>query len=369
VRFKRKAVRYGAVTKPPVVREKPEAGTHSLLLLTPSNPSGSSAARFSRRDGCTIYFGDALNLYDRWDKPTVIVSDGAYGLGSFPGDPPTCAGVADWYRPHIDAWTRHALASTTLWFWNSELGWATVHPLLVASGWEYRCCHVWDKGIGHIAGNANTKTLRKFPVVTEVCVQYVKRTYFEAQGMRMTMQEWLRHEWIRAGLPLWKTNLACGVKNAATRKYFTSDHLWYYPPPDAFAALVHYANAHGRPAGKPYFSLDGQRPLTGTEWATMRAKFTCSAGVTNVWRENAVRGIERLKDQSQCIHMNQKPLRLLDLCIRASSEEGDVVWEPFGGLCSATLAAHRLKRRAFAAECVARFYEIAVQRLENYDVF
>ena len=51
------------------------------------------------------------------------------------------------------------------------------------------------------------------------------------------------------------------------------------------------------------------------------------------------------------------------------SDEGDVVWEPFGGLCSATLAAHRLKRRALAAESVSEFYQIALRRLENYDVF
>ncbi len=325
--------------------------------------------RVYRRGGCSIYLGDVLDFYPRWERPSVIISDGAYGLGSFPGDPPTSAGLEDWYRPHVEAWRKFALPSTTLWFWNSELGWATVHPLLAKAGWEYRCCHVWDKGIAHIAGNANTKTLRKFPVVTEVCVQYVKRTYFEAQGMRMTMQEWLRHEWIRAGLPLWKTNHACGVKNAATRKYFTADHLWYFPPPEAFDALVRYANQHGKPSGRPYFSIDGKRPLTGEEWCQMRAKFTCSAGVTNVWREPAVRGIERLKEESQCIHMNQKPLKLLERCINASSDPGEVIWEPFGGLCSATLAAHRLKRRAYAAESVAEFYQIAVRRLENYDVF
>lgn len=322
-----------------------------------------------RRDDCAVYLGNVLDFYSDWKRPTVIISDGAYGLASFPGDPPTSAGLEEWYRPHIDAWTRCALPSTTLWFWNTELGWATVHPLLMTTGWDYRCCHVWDKGIAHIAGNANTKTLRKFPVVTEVCVQYVKRTYFEAQGMRMTMQEWLRHEWIRAGLALWKTNGACGVKNAATRKYFTADHLWYFPPPDAFDALVRYANARGKPAGRPYFSIDGRRPLSGEEWSKMRAKFTCCSGVTNVWREPAVRGIERLKDENQCIHMNQKPLKLLEQSVRASSDEGDVIWEPFGGLCSATLAAHRLKRRACAAESIEDFYQIAVRRLENYDVF
>ena len=321
------------------------------------------------RDDAAIHLGDVRDHYARWTPPTVIVSDGAYGLGSFPGDPPTIAGLDEWYRPHIEAWTRHALPETTLWFWNSELGWATVHPVLVAAGWEFRNCHIWDKGIAHIAGNANTKTLRKFPVVTEVCVQYVKKTYFESGGVRMTMQEWLRYEWIRAGLPLWKTNDACGVKNAATRKYFTADHLWYFPPTEAFEALARYANTHGKPSGRPYFSRDGKRAVSGGEWARMRAKFTCKAGITNVWNEPAVRGIERLKENNQCIHMNQKPLRLLEMIIRASSDEGDVVWEPFGGLCSATIAAHKLRRRALAAECVPEFFNIAVKRLDNYDVF
>ena len=200
-------------------------------------------------------------------------------------------------------------------------------------------------------------------------MQYVKKTYFEHSGVRMTMQEWLRYEWIRAGLPLWKTNDACGVKNAATRKYFTADHLWYFPPPDAFDAFVRYANAHGKPSGRPYFSRDGQHPLTGKEWSRMRAKFTCDMGITNVWNEPAVRGIERMKENNQCIHMNQKPLKLLEMILRASSDEGDVIWEPFGGLCSATIAAHKLRRRSCAAECVSEFFNIAIKRLDNYDIF
>jgi hypothetical protein len=361
--------------EPAMVREDSQmdfAAAQMPVAATKSGISKDSAAFCSpvfQRDESSISLGNVRNFYSRWPQPTVIVSDGAYGLGSFPGDPPTIAGLVEWYRPHIEAWTQHALPETTLWFWNSELGWATVHPLLIASGWEFRNCHTWDKGIAHIAGNANTKTLRKFPVVTEVCVQYVKRNYFEHGGVKMTMQEWLRYEWIRAGLPLWKTNDACGVKNAATRKYFTADHLWYFPPPEAFVALAKYANEHGKPSGKPYFSRDGKQPFTGEEWGRMRAKFKCDAGITNVWSEPAVRGIERLKQNNECIHMNQKPLRLLEMILRASSDERDVIWEPFGGLCSATIAAHKLRRRAYAAECIPEFFNIAIKRLDNYDIF
>ena len=88
---------------------------------------------------------------------------------------------------------------------------------------------IWNKGISHVAGNSNTKTLRKFPIVTEVCVQYVRKAEFYVGNRVMTMQEWLRYEWERTGLPLYKANEATGTKNVATRKYLTKDHLWYYP--------------------------------------------------------------------------------------------------------------------------------------------
>jgi site-specific DNA-methyltransferase (adenine-specific) len=66
------------------------------------------------------------------------------------------------------------------------------------------------------------------------------------------MQEWLRHEWQRTGLPLSKTNEICGVKNAATRKYFTNCRLWYYPPSDAFEKIAEYSNKFGAENGKPF---------------------------------------------------------------------------------------------------------------------
>ena len=190
-------------------------------------------------------------------------------MSGFPGDSHKAESLAESYEPHIKAWSERSTPETTLWFWNTELGWATVHPLLVANGWEYRCCNIWDKGMGHVAGNANTQTLRKFPVVTEVCVHYVKAAMFQVGSQSLTMQEWLRHEWKRTKLPFRLANEGCGVLNAATRKYLTADHLWYYPPVDAFVKLARYANEHGEPAGRPYFSIDGRHPIPGEQWAKL----------------------------------------------------------------------------------------------------
>jgi hypothetical protein len=112
-------------------------------------------------------------------------------------------------------------------------------------------------------------------VVTEVCVQYVR----EVKIADLTLKEWLRKEWLIFGLSLLRqANLACGVADAATRKYFDQGHLWDFPPPEMFEKLVFYANEHGNPEGKPYFSKDGKRSLTGKEWEKMRSKFNCPHG-------------------------------------------------------------------------------------------
>ncbi|MCY4193617.1 MAG: site-specific DNA-methyltransferase, partial [bacterium] len=137
-------------------------------------------------------------------------------------------------------------------------------------GWDYVQTIVWDKGIGHIAGNVNGGTIRRFPVVSEVCVFYRRRLEFPTPDGVMTARRWLRYEWQRAGLPLHRANEACGVANAATRKYLTQDWLWYFPPPEMMQRLVCYANEHGSADGTPYYSLDGVTPVTAGEWARMR---------------------------------------------------------------------------------------------------
>lgn len=313
----------------------------------------------------TLFEGNSLEFYHKWDSPTVIVSDGPYGIG-FKGDPLNVNELVDWYLPHIKKWSEMSSPLTTLWFWNTEKGWATIHNTLVQNGWDFVNCHFWDKGKEHIAGNTNTKTLRKFPVVTEVCVQYTRKAEFKVAGRNLSTQEWLRHEWSRTGLPMAKTNEACGVKNAASRKYFTSCHLWYFPPVDIFNNLVAYANKYGKKENRPFFTIDGKTSLTAVDWEKMRSKFICPYGVTNVWRRPPLNGKERLKNSGKAIHLNQKPLELMELIISSSSSENDVIWEPFGGLFSASIAAQKLNRKSFAAEITPDVFELGKIRVAEF---
>lgn len=313
--------------------------------------------------GCKIYNLDSISCYQTWDAPVVIISDGPYGIGGFPGDLHSSSGLAEWYEPHIQAWSEMSTAKTTLWFWNTEIGWATVHPILERYGWEYKTCNIWDKGLSHVAGNVNTRTITKLPVVSEVCVQYTKRPLFRVRNNVFTMKEWLFYEWKRTKLPFSKTNEACNVKNAATRKYFTKCHLWYMPPREAFEKLSKYANTYGDEKGKPYFSLDGKIPITGQEWDMYKAKFKCPMGVTNVWHIPQLSGRERIKNGSKAVHLNQKPLSIIEMLIKMTSDEGDIVWDPFGGLFTSVIASINTKRICLSSERNEEIFEIGKNRL------
>ena len=312
-----------------------------------------------------LFCGDSINFYETWETPTVIVSDGPYGVNGFPGDLLTNKGLDSWYEPHVKKWSELSTPLTTLWFWNTELGWATVHPILEKYGWKYVSCCIWDKGMSHVAGNTNTKTIRHLPVVTEVCVQYVKTPMFKVNDNDLSMKDWLRYEWERTGLPFSKTNEACGVVDAATRKYFTKCHLWYMPPADAFEKIASYANTFGDKKGKPYFSLNGIKPITKDEWAKLRSKFYCPIGVTNVWQTPQLRNAERLKSNQKAVHLNQKPLSLIKRIIDMTSDENDVIWDPFAGLCTSAVASLELNRTCFCAEKNPDVFEIACKRVKK----
>jgi site-specific DNA-methyltransferase (adenine-specific) len=63
--------------------------------------------------------------------------------------------------------------------------------------------------------------------------------------------------------------------------------------------------------------------------------------------------------------MNQKPLKLLERVILASSDLGDIIWEPFGGLCSTAVACLATGRHCFSAEINGDYFPVAAARLKD----
>lgn len=139
-----------------------------------------------------------------------------------------------------------------------------------------------------------------------------------------------------------------------------------------------YCTAFGKPANRPYFSLDGTKPVTSEEWDRMRAVWNHRNGITNVWSRPPLADAERLRGtmersaprtykptRQSAAHLNQKPLDLMLTQIAATTCEGNVVWEPFGGLASAAVAAVLLGRHACVSEMDDTFVGLAKGRLDE----
>ncbi|MDI6756701.1 MAG: site-specific DNA-methyltransferase [Endomicrobiia bacterium] len=78
-----------------------------------------------------------------------------------------------------------------------------------------------------------------------------------------------------------------------------------------------------------------------------------------------VQGKERIRGEcGRALHPTQKPEKLLELIILASSDENDIVLDPFFGTGTTGYVARKLKRKWIGIEKNAEYIELAKQRLK-----
>ena len=81
----------------------------------------------------------------------------------------------------------------------------------------------------------------------------------------------------------------------------------------------------------------------------------------NVWRFSSPAKVEKQHGK----HPTQKPIALVDRCLRASTNPGDSVLDPFAGSGTTGVAALRLKRKFLGIEMNPDFVKLANDRLQD----
>jgi site-specific DNA-methyltransferase (adenine-specific)/modification methylase len=77
-----------------------------------------------------------------------------------------------------------------------------------------------------------------------------------------------------------------------------------------------------------------------------------------------VQGKERMKGKNgRAIHPTQKPEKLIELVILASSNEDDLILDPFFGTGTTGVVASRLKRKWIGIEINEKYFKIAYERI------
>lgn len=83
-------------------------------------------------------------------------------------------------------------------------------------------------------------------------------------------------------------------------------------------------------------------------------------------RRNSVLHVPQL-NSGDLIHPHEKPTALLELLIKASTDEGDLVVDPFGGSGSLVRAARNVKRSAVAVEYDEMNHKLATEKLNSQE--
>jgi len=96
-------------------------------------------------------------------------------------------------------------------------------------------------------------------------------------------------------------------------------------------------------------------------------KYNKGKQLRDVWEFPLCQGIERIKDKNgRAAHSTQKPLNLFKRLIEMSSNEGDIVLDPFIGSGTTAIAAEQLKRKWIGIDNNKKYVELANKRIENF---
>jgi len=94
-------------------------------------------------------------------------------------------------------------------------------------------------------------------------------------------------------------------------------------------------------------------------------KYYADAGrLANDWWSD-IRAIHAHRDKERTGYPTQKPLALLERIIKASSNEGDIVLDPFCGCATALVAAERLKRQWIGIDISPTAARLTVDRMRD----
>lgn len=89
--------------------------------------------------------------------------------------------------------------------------------------------------------------------------------------------------------------------------------------------------------------------------------------ITDVWDSKNIKGLNRVVCGEQ-IHQNQKPLELIKMMIEKSSNENDIVFDPFCGSGTTCVASKETNRRFLGIEIDKEYFNLSLDRLNGIDI-
>lgn len=210
---------------------------------------------------------------------------------------------------------------------------ALLVPYFEDIGLELRQQILVDKGMRSVSGRA-TKKYKLFPNTTESILFIVKDNKKMIKPFLLEKQE-------KLGLSSKEINEALGVKSNGGGMWsiYTGKNVCeQFPTKELWHRL------------QKILKFDH-------EYEKVSQTFNPQMGLTDIWRD-----IDFYTETR--VHSTQKPLKLIERLIKASSNEGDTVLDPFGGSGSTALASINLGRHFILIEQDATYYKEILKRID-----
>jgi DNA modification methylase len=193
---------------------------------------------------------------------------------------------------------------------------------------------VVDKGMRSVSGRA-TKNYKIFPNTTESALFIIKDNKKMVKPLLKGQQE-------KKGLTSKQINEALGVKSNGGGMWsiYTGKNVCeQFPTRELWEKL------------KVILDFD-------ISYDKVAQTFNPEMGITDVWRD-----IDFYKEKR--FHPTQKPMSLIKRLISASSNENDLVVDPFGGSGSTALSAIQLNRDYITIELDEGYYKTIIDRIKE----
>ncbi len=213
---------------------------------------------------------------------------------------------------------------------------ALLVPYFDELGLDLRQQILVDKGMRAVSGRA-TKKYRLFPNTTESIL-------FITKDNKKFVKPFLKERQQALGLKAKEINEGLGVKSNGGGMWsiYTGKNVCeQFPTKELWSKLEKV--------------LDFKLP-----YESVAQTFNPQMGVTDIWRD-----IDFYKEKR--VHSTQKPLKLIQRLILASSNEGDIVLDPFAGSGSTAIAALQLKRNYITIEADEAYYNEVLNRIESVE--
>ncbi len=289
----------------------------------------------------------------------LIIADPPYNIGKAAWD--KIDNYLDWCGQWLKACERVLADNGSMYVFHNDIPFMAKLMVWIEGNTDFvfKQLVTWSKRFdgmsneGFMDGYVVTNGLRNYQQMAEYILFYtfqdetgLSRVYDDRDCFR-GIKEYLRAERKKAGLGNDQINELCGTSTMCN--HFWGDAQWCLPTAEMYAKLQTTGFFQ-----RPYEELRMEYEELRMEYEELRYTFNNQKTHHSVWNYETVRESE---------HPTQKPVDLIENIIKHSSNEGDLILDPFMGSGSTAIAAIRTGRHYIGVDSDEGYCEIARERI------